>query len=509
LRRRSVWRMECLIKNPKLWWPYGYGEPNVYDTVVELLDGDVVVDRRQLNVGLRKLRLKRTESLADPNACFQFEINGEDIMCKGSNWVPMCAYHSQDAQRYPKAMELVSDIGCNMLRVWGGGVYEQEYFYDYCDRHGIMVWQDFMMACQLLPMEDELMRNVENEATYIVKALRHHPSIVLWAGDNELDQALTSANIDPAVNRYTRELLPRVLSKHDSYRPYLPSSPYICSKNFEIMRDGGPNLSPENHLWGARDYYKADFYSQSPACFISETGYHGCPDPASVYQMVDEGYAWPCNNEQWTLHSSDQKGNDGRVQLMVKQIRQLFGMEAKDLEEFALASQISQAEAKKFFIEHTRMGRPHKSGILWWNLLDGWPQMSDAVVDYYYCKKLAYDYIKRSQAPFAMMMDELADWKYTLKAANDTLETVAGTYIVTDMETDEVLSEGEFTAKPNHVTPIAKIPIYYSEQRMLLIRWTVNGQTCYNHYMCGFPPFSFEKYKGWLQKLEALESCII
>ena len=496
-------RTACEIRNPKLWWPHKYGDANIYDAVIELCRGDEVVARRTMNVGLRKLELKRTDTLNEPDATFKFVVNGQDIMACGSNWVPLDAYHSRDKQRYAKAMELVSDIGCNILRVWGGGVYEQDEFYDYCDRHGILVWQDFMMACQAVPMDDATMANLEQEFRWVIRTLRHHPSIALWAGDNEIDEAMAFNSVNPEMNDITRKLLPKLVQRLDPDRPYLPSSPYLPGKiSGEYVK--GHDVFVERHLWGPRDYFKSPFYAQSKACFVSETGYHGCPAIESVREIVDPGYEWPIYNEQWTLHSSDQKGHDHRVHLMDDQIRQLFGRPAESLEEFVLASQISQAEAKKFFIERIRMGRPQKTGVIWWNLLDGWPQMSDAVVDYFYRKKLAYSYIKRSQAPVALMVREMAAWNYTLVAANDTLHPVDGTYRVTDIATGECFGEGVFHVDANTCTDLQKIRMMYSDQRMLLIEWTIDGQKSYNHYLCGFPAFSLETYTEWLHKLQEI-----
>lgn len=502
LDRRRSGRIGCPVAEPKLWWPYGYGEANVYDLVVQLWREDELVAEKTMNVGLRTLELRRTDLLTDANPDFCFVVNGVDIMCRGSNWVPLDAFHSRDKERYAKALELTTDIGCNILRVWGGGVYEQECFYDYCDRHGIMVWQDFMMACRICPMYDEMMKNLEQEFSWVIHTLRHHPSIVLWSGDNEIDEALAINGYNPEMHTITRELLPRLVQRYDPFRPYLASSPYLTGAAF--MKYRKEDVFPERHLWGPRDYYKADFYAQSKACFVSETGYHGCPSPESVRKIVDEDCVWPYSNAQWTLHSSDQNGSDHRVRLMADQIRQLFAFEPKDIEEFSLASQISQAEAKKFFIERIRVGRPQKTGIIWWNLLDGWPQMSDAVVDYFYDKKLAYHYIKRSQAPVALMVREMEGWHYTLVAANDTLQPVKGTYRVTDIETGELLAEGNFDAPANASTEVCKIRMMYSDQRMMLIQWNIDGKVAYNHYLCGMPAFSYEKYVGWLQKLQAI-----
>ena len=186
--------------------------------------------------------------------------------------------------------------------------------------------------------------------------------------------------------------------------------------------------------------------------------------------------------------------------LMEKQVRQLFGSVPTDPEEYVLASQISQAEAKKYFIERIRVGRPEKTGIIWWNLLDGWPQMSDAVVDYYFTKKIAYDYIKRSQAPFAVIADEISNWGLKLYACNDTLEEKRGCLTVKDACTDEIIYEGEFIAAINTCTKVVKLPTYYSEQKILIFEWEVGDKRGYNHYLCGYPPISLEMYKSVMKK---------
>ena len=186
--------------------------------------------------------------------------------------------------------------------------------------------------------------------------------------------------------------------------------------------------------------------------------------------------------------------------LMEYQVRQMFRDVPTDPEEYILASQISQAEAKKYFIERLRIGRPLKSGIIWWNLLDGWPQMSDAVVDYYFEKKLAYYYIKRSQKPFIIALDELYDRDQKIYACNDTLEEVSGKYEIIDALNDKVLRQGSFTAKRNTSTLIGKLPMEYSYHTMLIIRWEVNGEVGFNHYTTGFIPYSLEQYKEWIKK---------
>jgi len=490
-------RFSLPIENPKSWWPYGYGEANVYDAVIRIYQKGELLHTQRASFGLRTVELDRTDSTDGVHGQFRFLINGVEIMCKGSNWVPMDAFHCRDAQRYGKALELVKDIGCNILRCWGGNVYEDHAFYDFCDRNGVMVWQDFSMACRTYPRDERYQKLLREEATAVIRKLRNHPSIILWGGDNEIDQMMAQFGFAPSENLLTRRILPEVIAQNDMDRPYLPSSPYI---NDEVFHDKTLS-SPEDHVWGPRDYFKSSYYKENRAHFISEIGYHGCPSLESIKKFITPEKVWPYqNNAEWILHSSDQVGNDSRVMLMEKQVRQFFGEVPTDPEEYILASQISQAEAKKYFIERMRIRRPQKTGIIWWNLIDGWPQMSDAVVDYYYEKKLAYRYIKRSQAPFVIAADEISHWNMKFYACNDTLTEKKGTFRIIAVRSGDVLHEGEFTAPANTSTCIAELPVFYSQHRMTLIEWEIDGEKGFNHYLCGFPPFSMDTYTTLMKK---------
>lgn len=490
-------KLDLKINNPKPWWPHGYGEANIYDTVIRIYSNGRLIHEENESFGLRSVKLDMTDSTDGFNGRFRFLINDVEIMCKGSNWVPLDAFHCRDAERYDEALSLFKDIGCNIIRCWGGNVYEDKKFFDFCDRNGIMVWQDFAMACRIYPKTDKFERLIKEEALWVVRKLRNHPSLVLWAGDNEIDINVMGF-AKPSINRITREVIPQIIEQNDIGRPYLPSSPYISDKLYESISE----LSPaEDHVWGPRDYYKSGFYKYNKASFISEIGYHGCPCIDSIKKFITPERVWPYqNNSEWILHSSDQTGNDSRVMLMEKQVRQLFGSVPTEPESYILASQISQAEAKKYFIERMRVGRPNKTGIIWWNLLDGWPQMSDAVVDYYFTKKLAYDFIKRSQSPFCIIADEIDNWNIKFFACNDTLSPKSGHFTVADAETNKILIEKSFDAKINASTEIAKIPIYYSDHKVLLINWEVDGEKGFNHYLCGYPPLDLDWYKSILNK---------
>ena len=500
--KKPYGRFDFKIENQKLWFPYGYGDANVYDAKARIYQNGKLVHEESVSFGVRDVALDLRDPSGNDSGQFRFLINGVEIMCRGTNWVPLDAFHSRDAERYERALSLVRDVGCNILRCWGGNVYEDHAFFDFCDRNGIMVWQDFAMACGLYPENEAFMQNLREEFTAVIRKLRNHPSLVLWAGDNEID-ACFAALYDPNTNKITRELIPECVRDNDYGRPYLPSSPYISPEMYakgarsQVM--GSPLV--EDHLWGPRDYFKSDFYKTNKARFVSEIGYHGCPSLESIKKFISPEKVWPYqSNSEWILHSTNQNGSDHRVMLMEKQIRQLFGEVPSDPEEYILASQISQAEAKKYFIERMRVGRPQKTGVIWWNLLDGWPQMSDAVVDYYFSKKLAYSYIKRSQAPFTIAADEINSWCLPIYACNDTLEEKKGLLTVKDAESGEILYEGGFTARANTSTLIVNLPVYYSEQRVLIFEWECDGERGFNHYLCGYPPFSLEAYKAVMKK---------
>lgn len=482
------------VPGAKLWWPKPYGEPNLYKTTVRILRGDEVLAEKTINVGIRKAELQRSEVTDGTNGKFCFYINGTPIMVVGTNWVPLDAFHSREHDRYPKALELLDDIGCNMVRWWGGNVYPEKQFYDFCDSHGIMVWQDFSMACATYPQDDPFLKVMEHEVETVVRQFRDHPSLVLWSGDNENDYMWR--NIKYKENTLTRKTLPEMISRNDIYRDYLPSSPYMSR-----TERGG---LPEDHLWGPRDYYKSPFYSNAVAHFVSETGYHGCPSKESIkkFTTTDIPTSEFTTNQECILHSADQLGNGSRMTLIPKQIRQLFGSIPEDYDDYVLASQISQAEADKFFIERFRLGKPNKTGILWWNLIDGWPQFSDAVVDYYFDKKLAYYYIKKSQEPVCVMLSEMKSWNFGIVITNDTLKAANVEYKITDIASGKVIREATATVGANAIKTVGNIFEYYSTHTMYKIEYKVNGgDVKVNHYLAGFPPFSLEDYKAWMAQL--------
>ena len=490
------------IPQKYLWWPRNYGKQNMFDLTLKIYkqNGELLVSK-DFRQGFRKVELLNSE-IIEPCGKFEFHINDKKVIALGTNWVPMDAFHSRDKSRYAKALELVEDIGCNIIRCWGGNVYEDDEFYQFCDEHGIMIWQDFSIACRLRPLHDEFAKRLEEEVTSVVEKLRNYASIVLWCGDNEVD-ACFKRFLKPSDNRINRKTIPELLIRLDPRRPYLPSSPYVSDKAYPHNRDEYSEI----HIWDPRDYYKNNRCMNTRAYFISEIGYHGCPAKKSIEKFIDEDKVWPYfDNEQWNLHSSDQRNNSGRTMLMHHQIEQVFGTVPDNLEDFVTASQISQAEAYKFFIERLRARTDSVGGIIWWNLLDGWPQMSDAVVDYYYEKKLAYSFIKRSSVPVLVFVGEKESRGYPVLISNCSANISDVRLKITDVETNKVVFESEAEVESNTVSNLGKIPFTHSQQGMLLIEYVVDGKQYVNSYLYGTPRYDLAQYHKWLSKIENAEN---
>ena len=309
----------CRIPVPdaRLWWPKGYGEPNLYTVTAQLLkDGQVVAERVD-RVGIRKVEVDRTETAGaawapeaadggtrrvdaspDPASRFVFRVNDVPIMVKGANWVPLDAFHSRDSERVDRAVALFVDLGCNMIRCWGGNVYEDHRFFDLCDEAGILVWQDFAFACCRYPQTEAFLEEVRREAEKVVAKLRNHPSLAIWCGDNEIDMAYVSDGLSPEHNRLTREVIPQVVHRLDPHRAYVPSSPYVPPSVGPVA--GAWQKTPEQHLWGPRGYFKSPFYTLHSAHFIGEQGYHGCPNVSSIRRFISPEKLWPWDdNEEW------------------------------------------------------------------------------------------------------------------------------------------------------------------------------------------------------------------
>jgi beta-mannosidase len=265
------------------------------------------------------------------------------------------------------------------------------------------------------------------------------------------------------------------------------------------------------HLWGPRGYYKAPFYTANRAKFVSEIGYHGCPSRESLERMMEPGFVYPWKegfqwNRQWQAkavmsHPHAETSRD-RNNLMINQVKELFGEVPTDLDTFIAASQVVQAEAMKYFVEFWRMNKFDRNGILWWNLRDGWPVISDAIVDYYGNKKRAYRYIKKVQTDVCVMIGDEQLVKdapgsgHPIVVVNDTREPVTGKLTIREAESDKLVFSAPLDVEKNGKSVKGYLP-NPAKTTLWLIEWELNGEVYSNHYLAFTPPVDLEHYLNY------------
>ncbi|KAI0512873.1 family 2 glycosyl hydrolase [Xylaria bambusicola] len=402
------------LAQPELWYPFTHGAQTRY----ELKASPGSYNTRSKRIGFRRAQLIQQED--EFGKSFFFRINGNDVFCGGSCWIPADSFVSQiPEQRYRDWVKLLYEGNQNMIRVWGGGIYEDDIFYDACDELGIMVWQDFAFACASYPTYKSFLDSVETEARQNIRRLRWHPSLIIWAGSNEDYQVQERYKLEynyedkdpqswlkstfPA--RYTYEyLLPKILSEEDRFAIYHPTSPWGDGK---ITSD--PTVG-DKHQWdiwhGAMNRYQEVF--RLSARFISEFGMEAYPHLETIRSMITvEQQRYPGS----MMMDFRNKAID-HERRVAAYVNENFTVKY-DLASYTHLTQVVQAEAMHFAYKAWRRewGQRKCGGILVWQLNDCWPTMSWAVVDYYLVKKPAYYAIKNALKPISIGLSrEYHDW---------------------------------------------------------------------------------------------------
>ncbi|MBA2725124.1 MAG: glycoside hydrolase family 2 protein, partial [Actinobacteria bacterium] len=430
------------IDKPGLWWTHDLGSPTLYELHVTLVPGDDrdnVLDRSRTQVGIRTLTLDQSPDPGEPGTrFFRFVLNGTPVFARGANWIPCDSFvGSVPLDRYDDLLGRAQSANMNMLRVWGGGIYEHDRFYELCDRLGLMVWQDFMFACAMYPESDEdFIAEVGAEARYQVRRLRNHPSLALWCGNNEI-QWLQDVHfwedsiIPPYGALYFDEVLPTAVAELDPQTTYWPSSPY-GGNDHNSMSEGNRHNWDVWHGNTPRKFGDAPVRDNSPehtsyrryaedmGRFISEFGLHAAPVMETLRRVIPSDQLFP-HSDSLDHHNKDTPKDKGD-NLMAA----VTGLPAT-LEDYVDFSQLAQAEGLKFGVEHYRRRTPHCSGTLVWQLNDCWPALSWSVIDYYGFGKAAYYSLRRAFAPilasFAENGDSVELWitNNTLRALDDAV----------------------------------------------------------------------------------------
>ncbi len=392
-KTKESFKKEFKIENPRLWYPNVSGRVNLYAYEFSLNVDGKKIDELEGKFGIKKIELIQ-EPQSDGGTSFCFKINGEKIFIKGFNWTPLEVFPGRiKKMRYEEMLKLVKEANANMLRVWGGGFYEDEDFYNLCDEYGIMVWQDFMFACGWYPQNREFCENVKREGEYIVRKLRRHVSLSLWCGGNENDE-FRFWRVGEAYRSHTiaRKILKPLCKKLNPEIPFIPDSPFS-------QKSVNPNEPFEGdiHRWGHGKSYKDDFYVNIKPRFVSEIGHLSVPSKKVLLTFIPSDKLWPPFNKYWFYHSSDtlRCGCQYRIGSLFDSIKNNNLEKPENIDEFIEATQNLQAEACKFWIEYYS-SIPECAGILLWNVSDCWPQISDSIIAYPDVPKKAYYKIKEA-----------------------------------------------------------------------------------------------------------------
>lgn len=446
--------LDATVKNPHLWWTNGLGDPYLYKFTAQLdVDGNKV-EAIDTDLGLRSLKMILKPD--DQGQALYFELNGKPVFAKGVDMIPLDNFLPRiTREKYEKHVLDAKAVNMNMIRVWGGGVYEDDYFYDLCDRNGILVWQDFMFACSTYPADSAFIENIRQEAIDNVKRLRNHCSIAVWCGNNECQDVYygwggrkkyyEEKGVEPLTTKQFEDMyfrtLPEVVEQYGSNKAYRPSSPYA----FRTTPSDG--INGDDHYWGVwhgRD--SIGHYNVKKARFFSEYGFQSFPEFESVKKYAPKPEDWAYNSEVMMAHQKAGSYANG----LIKDYMDAEYRRPDDFPTFLYVGSILQGDAIKTAIEAHRRDMPHCMGTLVWQHNDCWPVASWAGRDYYgrwkaqqYFSKKAYDDI---------LVSPLINGKdFTVTVVSDRRTAAKGKLNVKVMDIDgKVLSDKTvgYTADP-------------------------------------------------------------
>ncbi len=449
--------LRVVVHHPQLWWPNGYGAQPLYRAAVTLhaedaVDAeDAVCDARAYQIGLRHIALHQD---ADQwGRSFAFWVNGVPIFAKGANWIPADSFPTRlTTDALETLIRAAAETHQNMLRVWGGGFYEDERFYDLCDRYGILVWQDFIFSCSIYPLDDPaFLDNVRAEVAQNVARLRHRASLALWCGNNEMEWGWVEwgwdrpehAALKAAYDRFFHHTLPQWCAAADPDTPYWPSSP---SSDAPFQHPNGQRQGDAHYwdVWHGRRPFTA-YRDQYPR-FMSEFGFQALPPLATIrtYAAEDD---WNMTSYIMEQHQKNASGNS----LMVGQMLDTFRL-PDGFDSLVYLSLVLQAEGIRYGVEHWRRHRDRVAGTLYWQLNDCWPVASWSSLDYFGRWKALHYAARRFYAPVLLSIEDDPP-RQTISVTNDRPERWDGG-VRWSLETLEgaVLAAGE---EPVAAAPLA------------------------------------------------------
>lgn len=398
------------IDNPKRWMPIHWGEQHLYDFVATVTNDKEVIARKEVRTGLRSVRLVQEED--EQGRSFFFEVNGNPIFAKGANYIPGEIFTTQqEGEYYDRLFDNMLSANMNFVRVWGGGIYENEEFYRHADEKGILVWQDFIFGCVPYPSDHAFLKNVAEEVEYNIKRLRNHASLAFWCGNNEVEEGLRywgwqreyPAEVMEAwfegYDKTFRELIPGLVDEHDGTRSYIHGSPY--DSNW-----GRPEkfASSDVHDWGLW-YGHLPFEAMADRLprFASEFGFQSFPEMKTIRSFAPEDQ-WSLESEVMKVHQKASTGNS-----LIKKYMDMYYHEPKNFEDFVYIGLVMQGNGMEESVEAMRRGRPYCMGALYWQINDDWPVVSWSSIDYYNNWKAQHYRMRDVLAPLALGVETKED----------------------------------------------------------------------------------------------------
>ncbi|MFP8893827.1 beta-mannosidase [Chryseobacterium sp. EZn1] len=413
-------------KGMKLWQPNGRGEAHLYDFEVKLSKDQRNIDAKNIRIGLRTVELIQEKD--EKGKSFYFKVNGQPLYIKGTNWIPGDSFSPRmTKEKYQKLIRDTKDAHMNMIRIWGGGIYEDDEFYKACDENGILVWQDFMFAGSFYPADEAFLNNVKEEVKDQVNRLQNHPSIALWCGNNEIDEAIVnwgyqkqfkyskndSLQVWKDYKKLFHEVIPNALAENlkSDKNIYWPSSPSIGWGHKESLTEG------DSHYWGVWwGEQPFEIYNEKVGRFMSEYGFQGTPSLETTKSMFSGTLDLSLQNPTIKAHEKHARGWD----IINEYLKRDYKIPT-DFTQYNYVSQLLQARGMQIAIEAHRRAKPYNMGTLYWQLNDCWPVVSWSSIDYLGNWKAFHYQAKRSFEPVLVSIAE-TEKSYDVYLISDLLK---------------------------------------------------------------------------------------
>ena len=422
--------VDFVLHKPKLWWSNGLGEPFLYRFRTDIIAGGELLDSKTERVGIRSLKVVHQPD--KDGHTFYIELNGRPVFAKGANYIPSDNFLPRvTPENYKRTILDAAGVNMNMLRVWGGGIYENDVFYDLCDEYGIMIWQDFMFACSMYPAEGALLDNIHQEAVDNVKRLRNHACIALWCGNNECQDAWLGWGWKCEIERQNKEYADKIWAQYRQQyhvtlpgvvREYAPGTFYWPSSPFAFEGEMSGTTDGDRHYWSVW-HGKAPIsdYDSEKSRFFSEYGFQSFPEFESVKRYAPYPEDWDIRSEVMMSH---QRGGDHANGLIETYLLNEY-KKPRDFRAFLYMNHVLQGDAIKTAIESHRRQMPYNMGTLFWQHNDCWPVASWASRDYYGRWKAQHYYVRKAYDDILISSVVEGD-DLKVYAVSDRLENTSG-----------------------------------------------------------------------------------